>query len=110
MSSQTMNKLQLCAAGSIHPDVRVDGRPVAPRKLPKVDARKAAAAVLGAVLVAIAAAAWLVASRVAPLQVVDLPKVVIQAERLAAGSCPVPVEPAGANCPVPTQAPSETLF
>lgn len=98
MNTQTMNKLQLCGAGSTPPEACVE-HPVAPRRT-----RKAAAVVVGAALFAIAAAAWLVASRPAPLQVVDLQRVVIQAERLAPGSCPVPVETVGADCPVPTQA------
>jgi hypothetical protein len=96
MNTPTMNKLQLCGAGS---------STLAPtRRLPAIDLRKAAAVVLGAVVFAIAAAVWLVASRAAPLQAVDLPRVVIQAERLAPGSCPVPVDKVGADCPVPIQA------
>jgi len=109
MNHPTMTKLQLCGAGSIHPEAQLEAHAAAARRRPTLQTRKAAAFVLGAAIFATAAAAWLVASRVAPPPVVELPRVAIQAGPSAAGHCPVPVEPAGANCPVPMQAvPADT--
>jgi hypothetical protein len=109
MSAPMMNKLQLCGAGSAC--VESTG-PSAPAGTPSryqaafraASANKAAAVVLAAVALAVGAAAWLVVSRDAPLQVIELSRVVITAQRLPPGSCPVPIEPAGAECPVPLQA------
>lgn len=108
MNAPTMNKMQLCSAGATGPSAIecIASRSPASRRgaTSSAGALRAAVGVLLAAAVAVGAATWLVINRDAPLQVVELPRVVIHAQKLPPGACPVPVEPAGAACPVPLQA------
>jgi len=104
MNAPMMNKLQLCGAGESCTTHSAGAQPAARPRVQTQGTQRAAALVFGAAALAVAAAAWLALSRPALAPIVELERVVIVAQRLPPGTCPVPVEPADSTCPVPLQA------
>lgn len=101
MNTLLMNKPQpCCPLVVLRPPV---WRPIVPRL------QRAVVAVLVVATLALLAAFSLVGSSTAALgtlTVIELPRVVIHAQRLPTPTvpCPVPVEPEARPCPVPTTA------
>jgi hypothetical protein len=112
MNTMVMNKAQ-CPAAADAPAERAHGRSVRrmAAHMPKAQWRQLGRRLSVAVTVAAALGVLVALIAVTPRAVqalsvppvtasVELPRVVIRAERLPAGACPVPTE-RGAACPVP---------